>query len=263
MSDTVLMSIEGSIATMTFNRPAVFNAMSAELIHAFADVTTALKARSDIRALIVKGAGKAFLAGGDVAMFHSRKDDPTLAADVKPLGDALHAGIINLREMPFPVIAQIQGACAGAGVSVALACDFAIASEKASFNTAYTKIGLSPDGGSTWFLPRFVGMKKAAELIMLSDAIDANGALALGLVNRVVAHDALDAEVAALAARLSQGATKAFANTKRLLNQSFTTPIQQHLDDEIDLFAACSRSDDFKEGVTAFVEKRAPKFTGK
>jgi 2-(1,2-epoxy-1,2-dihydrophenyl)acetyl-CoA isomerase len=263
MRDTVLVVIEGSIATMTFNRPDVFNAMSAELIHAFASETAKLKATSGIRALIVKGAGKAFLAGGDVAMFHARKDDPTLAHDVKPLGDALHAGIINLREMPFPVIAEIQGACAGAGVSVALACDFAVASEKASFNTAYTKIGLSPDGGSTWFLPRFVGMKKAAELIMLSEAIDANTALALGLVNRVVAHDALASEVAALAARLANGATLAFANTKRLLNQSFTTPIQQHLDDEIDYFAACSRTDDFKEGVTAFVEKRKPTFSGK
>ncbi len=263
MNDTILLTQTGSIATMTFNRPAVFNAMSHELIHAFRDVTAQLKVSTTIRVLIVKGAGKAFLAGGDVAMFHQRKDDPTLAASVKPLGDALHDGIIAIREMPFPVIAQIQGACAGAGVSVALACDFAIASTQASFNTAYTKIGLSPDGGSTWFLPRFVGMKKAAELIMLSESINADAALALGLVNRVVAAGTLETEVNALATRLSQGATLAFANTKRLLNQSFVTPIRQHLDDEIAYFADCAKTDDFKEGVTAFVEKRGAVFTGK
>jgi 2-(1,2-epoxy-1,2-dihydrophenyl)acetyl-CoA isomerase len=261
-NETILLSVDANIATMTFNRPEVFNAMNSELIHAFAEITNRLKTLADIRVLIVRGAGKAFLAGGDVGMFHARKDDPTLAADVKPLGDALHAGIINLRELPFPVVAEIQGACAGAGVSVALACDFAIASEKAMFNTAYTKIGLSPDGGSTWFLPRMVGMKKAAELIMLAENIDAKTALELGLVNRVVAQDALRTEVDALAARLAKGATTAFANTKRLLNQSFTTPIQTHLDDEIALFAKASQTNDFKEGVTAFVEKRAPEFKG-
>jgi 2-(1,2-epoxy-1,2-dihydrophenyl)acetyl-CoA isomerase len=262
-SQTVLVSVEGSIATLTFNRPDVFNAMNDELMRAFRDSTAALALRTDLRALVLKGAGKAFLAGGDVATFHAKKNDPDLAVTVKPMGDILHEGIINIRNMPFPVIAEIQGACAGAGVSVALACDFAIASEKASFNTAYTKIGLSPDGGSTWFLPRFIGMKKAAELIMLSESIDATTALQLGMVNRVVGHDVLSAEVAQLATRLSQGATRAYANAKRLLNQSFETPIRQHLDDEIALFAECTSTADFKEGVTAFVEKRRPVFIGK
>lgn len=262
-SQTVLISIEGCIATMTFNRPDVFNAMNDELMRAFRDATADLVVHTDLRALIVKGAGKAFLAGGDVATFHAKKDDPHLAATVKPLGDILHEGIINIRNMPFPVIAEIQGACAGAGVSVALACDFAIASEKASFNTAYTKIGLSPDGGSTWFLPRFIGMKKATELIMLSESIDATTALQLGLINRVVNHDVLSAEVAQFATKLSQGATRAYANAKRLLNQTYETPIRQHLDNEITLFAACTSTSDFKEGVTAFVEKRRPTFTGK
>ncbi len=259
---TILLTENNGIATLTFNRPTVYNAMSEELMAAFQETTAALVKRNDIRALILKGAGKAFLAGGDVGLFHARKDEPGLAAAIKPMGDTLHDSIVAIRNMPFPVIAQIQGACAGAGVSVALACDFAIASEKATFNTAYTKIGLSPDGGSTWFLPRLIGLKKATELIMLSDTIDAAGALQLGLVNRVVSADALETEVATLAARLGGGATRAFANAKTLLNQSFETPMRQHLDREIALFAECVGGNDFKEGVTAFVEKRKPSFRG-
>lgn len=265
MNDTVIVERDPAnhaIAILTFNRPAVYNAMSDELIHAFRDKTKALEQAGDVRALIVRGAGKAFLAGGDVSTFHARKDDPDLASQVIPVGDALHEGIMAIRNMPFPVIASIQGACAGAGVSVALACDMAIASDKASFNTAYTKIGLSPDGGSTWFLPRMLGIKKATELIMLADNVDAAQALSLGLVNRVVAADALDAEVMQLATRLASGATRAYANAKTLLNKTFETPMREHMDREIALFATCSATNDFREGVTAFVEKRKPTFTG-
>lgn len=259
----VIVTVENSIATLLFNRPTVYNAMNSELMIAFCDATVALAKRDDIRVLILKGAGKAFLAGGDVATFHAQKDDPHLAATVKPMGDTLHDGIVAIRNMPFPVIAEIQGACAGAGVSVALACDFAIASDKATFNTAYTKIGLSPDGGSTWFLPRMIGIKKATELIMLSDMLSAETALQLGLVNRVVSADQLSSEVNQLATRLANGATRAYANTKRLLNLSFETPMRAHMDHEIELFAECVKTQDFKEGVTAFVEKRKPGFVNK
>ncbi|AMS32362.1 hypothetical protein AEM42_08065 [Betaproteobacteria bacterium UKL13-2] len=266
MTDTVLIGRidrHPQIATMTFNRPAVYNAMSDELIHAFRDATRQIAAWPDVRALIVSGAGKAFLAGGDVASFHARKDDPALAETVIPLGGALHEGIIAIRNMPFPVIARIQGACAGAGVSVALACDFVIASDVATFNTAYAKIGLSPDGGATFFLARMVGIRRATELIMLTDTLAAADALALGIINRVVAPDALDAAVLELATRLSMGATTAFANTKKLLNQSLDTPLRTQLDAEIRYFAQAAKTDDFKEGVTAFVEKRPPHFSGK
>ena len=259
----VIVTVENSIATLLFNRPAVYNAMNNELMLAFRDATVALAKRDDIRVLILKGAGKAFLAGGDVATFHAQKDDPHLAETVKPMGDILHDGIMAIRNMPFPVIAEIQGACAGAGVSVALACDFAIASDKATFNTAYTKIGLSPDGGSTWLLPRMIGIKKTTELIMLSDMVNAETALQLGLVNRVVSADQLLVEVNQLAIRLANGATRAYANTKRLLNLSFETPMRAHMNNEIQLFAECVKTQDFKEGVTAFVEKRKPGFVGK
>ena len=261
MNDTILFEQHGAIGILTFNRPSVFNAMNDELILALRDATASLMVSDSLRALIVKGAGKAFLAGGDVGLFYQRRD--VVAEEVKPMGDALHAGIINIRNLPFPVIAQIHGAVAGAGLSVALACDFAIAAEGAQFTTAYAKIGLSPDGGSTFFLPRIVGMRKATELVMLSDPINATEAYELGLVNRVVPADQLDTEVRNLAERLAQGATQAFARAKRLITQSFTTPIQQHLDDEIAFFSECARTDDFKEGVTAFVEKRKPDFRGR
>jgi 2-(1,2-epoxy-1,2-dihydrophenyl)acetyl-CoA isomerase len=259
-SNTILFSQAGSIGTMTFNRPDVYNAMNSELILAMRDVTTEIAASKTLRALILKGAGKAFLAGGDVGQFHRQRDD---MGDIKAMGDALHEGIKNIHNMPFPVIAQIQGACAGAGLSVAMAADFAIASDAAQFNTAYTKIGLSPDGGSTFFLPRYVGMKRAIELTMLADMFDAKAAADMGIINRVVPVEALETEVAALAERLSNGATQAFARAKKLINQSFITPIDKQLDDEMAYFAECAVTDDFKEGVSAFVEKRKPRFVGK
>lgn len=261
MSDTILFEQHGSIGTMTFNRPAVYNAMNDELILALRDVTTRILEANTLRALVLKGAGKAFLAGGDVSLFHRERD--TIADGAKALGDAMHVAIKNLRNMPFPVIAQIHGACAGAGLSFAMACDFAIAAEGTQFNTAYARIGLSPDGGSTFFLPRYVGMKKALELIMLADMVDAQTAATLGIVNRVVAAERLDAEVGALAARLAAGPTQAFARAKKLVNQSYMTPIDRQLDDEIALFVECARTGDFKEGVSAFVEKRKPDFHGR
>ena len=259
-NDTIIFSQSGSIGTLTFNRPEVYNAMNVELILALRDVTTEIVASKTLRALILKGAGKAFLAGGDVGLFYKQREKMD---SVKAMGDALHAGIKNIRNMPFPVIAQIQGACAGAGLSVAMAADFAIAADGAQFNTAYTKIGLSPDGGSTFFLPRYVGMKRALELTMLADMFDAKAAADMGIINRVVPADQLEQEVAKLAERLSNGATQAFAAAKKLINQSFITSIDKQLDDEIAYFEACAKTNDFKEGVTAFVEKRKPQFEGK
>jgi len=261
MNDTVLFEQHGAIGTLTFNRPAVYNAMNDQLILALRDTLRTAQASTTLRAMVVKGAGKAFLAGGDVGVFYQQKD--TIADAVTPLGDALHEAIIAIRTLPFPVIAQIHGAVAGAGLSLALACDFAVAAESAHFTSAYARIGLSPDGGSTFFLPRIVGMKKALELIMLSDTLSAGQAHDCGLINRVVADDQLESEVAALALHLAAGPTQAYARAKLLVNQSFQTPIRQHLDDEIARFAECARTEDFREGVTAFVEKRKPDFKGR
>jgi 2-(1,2-epoxy-1,2-dihydrophenyl)acetyl-CoA isomerase len=215
----------GAIGQLTFNRPAVFNAMNEELMLALRDKSGRQLSSTTLRVLVVKGAGKAFIAGGDVGLFHQRKE--VIADEIKPLGDALHAAIINFRNLPFPVIAQIHGAVAGAGLSLALACDFAIADDSAQFTTAYARIGLSPDGGSTYFLPRIVGMKKAAEMIMLSDTLNAAQALEFGLVNRVVTADRLQRKQLLAERRLA--APRAFAHAKRLITQSARP--WQHLDD--------------------------------
>ena len=199
--NTILFTQDGSVGTLTFNRPEVYNAMNPELIHAMRDFTAEIVTSKTIRALILKGAGKAFLAGGDVGLFYRERN--TIVETVKPLGDALHEGIKNIRNMPFPVIAQIHGACAGAGLSVAMAADFALAADGAQFNTAYTKIGLSPDGGSTFFLPRYVGMKRALELTMLADMFDAKAAAEMGIINRAVPADQLEKEIAELRAQIA------------------------------------------------------------
>jgi 2-(1,2-epoxy-1,2-dihydrophenyl)acetyl-CoA isomerase len=261
MSDKLLFEQAGSIGTLTFNRPDVFNAMNDEIIFALRDVTSELVNSTSLRALIICGAGSAFIAGGDVGYFYERRD--TVANEVRASIDALHASIMSIRNMPFPVIARIQGAVAGAGVSLAMACDFAVAADTAHFTTAYSKIGLSPDGGSTYFLPRVVGMKKAAELIMLSDTVNAEAALEMGLVNRVVPLDQLEAETQKLATRLANGATLAFAGAKRLITASTSNNLETQLAAERESFATCAATSDFREGVTAFVEKRKPVFSGK
>ena len=258
--DSILWQQTGSIGTLTFNRPGVYNAMNREMILMFRDTLRRIPSQPGLRVLILRGAGKAFISGGDVALFH--KEIATVPTSVKALGDALHEGIVALREAPFPVIAAVNGPAAGAGVSVALACDIAIAAENASFNTAYSKIGASPDGGSTWFLPRAIGARKALELILLADTLTAGDALSLGLVNRVVPAERLNAEVAALAERLAAGPTQAYARAKRLISQSFHTPIRAHLDDEIECFRQCTLTADFAEGVAAFVERRPARFSG-
>jgi 2-(1,2-epoxy-1,2-dihydrophenyl)acetyl-CoA isomerase len=265
MESTVLVSQSGPVATLTFNRPQVYNAMNPELILAMRDGLADIVQRKDVRALVLQGAGKAFLAGGDVGDFHRKLSQPgtPLTDTIKQMGDALHDAIEAIRNAPFPVIAKIQGATAGAGFSLALACDFAVASTQATFTSAYTRIGTSPDGGSTYFLPRLVGMKGALELILLSDTLTAEAALAMGLINRVVAPEALGAETQKLAERLASGPTAAYAQAKQLINRTFDRPIRAHLDDEIARFAECTGTADFREGVTAFVEKRAARFVGK
>jgi 2-(1,2-epoxy-1,2-dihydrophenyl)acetyl-CoA isomerase len=179
------------------------------------------------------------------------------------LGQAFHASIHNLRAMPKPVLASVHGAVAGGGLSVMLACDVAIAADDTQFTLAYSNIGTSPDGGSTWFLPRVVGMRKALELAFLPDMFPAEEARSLGLVNWVVPAADLAARTAALAERLSHGPTRAFGRTKALMNSTWEQPMAAQLDDELKAFAACAAESDFKEGIAAFVEKRKPRFTGK
>jgi 2-(1,2-epoxy-1,2-dihydrophenyl)acetyl-CoA isomerase len=261
MSDTVLYSVAGSVATITLNRPSVMNALDLRTIGSLREAAERAETDAQARAVVIRGAGPAFLAGGDVAWFHANLSRaPELVREGAP---DLHRAILALRRAPKPVLAAVHGAVAGAGLSVMAAADLAIAAEGTQFTTAYSRLGTSPDGGATHFLPRLVGTRRALELLMLSDSFDASEAHRLGLVNRVVPADRLAAEAETLARRLAQGATGAFAEIKRLVNQTHDQPLAAQLDAEVEAFARCAGTRDFAEGVTAFVEKRKPNFDRK
>ncbi len=264
MTDPIIVTRDASsgVATITFNRPERLNAIDLELARAFRDATLSLESDDNVRVVILRGAGAGFMAGGDVQLFRERlgRDLDRVILDIT---HDLHDAIIAIRRMPKPVIAAVHGPCAGAGFSSAMACDMVIAAESASFTLAYSRIGASPDGSSTYFLPRLVGLHKAMELVFLNEVHDALAMSQLGLVNFVVANTDLDDETANLAKRLASGPTLAYARAKRLLNQSMQVPLEAQLDAEAQSISASSNTLDFAEGVTAFAEKRPPNFIGK
>jgi 2-(1,2-epoxy-1,2-dihydrophenyl)acetyl-CoA isomerase len=204
------------------------------------------------------------MAGGDIAFFNDLLDrGGDIGEQVKPLFDDVHGIILTLRSMPQPVIAAVQGACAGFGVSLMCACDLAVAAEGSVFTLAYCHLGVSPDGGSTWVLPRMIGMKRAAELVLLGDRFDAAKALEIGLINQSVGPDIFDSTVESLAARLAAGPAKAHARGKLLLQQSLQTGLEDQLHDEKLSFLGCTGEPAFEEGVRAFMQKRKPDFSDK
>jgi 2-(1,2-epoxy-1,2-dihydrophenyl)acetyl-CoA isomerase len=254
---SLLVGRDGPIARLQFNRPAQMNALDRATAQAFAHACRELASDATVRAVIVAGSGRAFTAGGDIAELRA---DPTGAA-VGLIGP-MHEAIVLLAEMRAPVIASLNGAVAGAGLSLALACDFAIAAEGATFTLAYVNIGASCDLSGSWTLPRLVGLRKALELALLGERFDAAEALRLGLVNRVVPEAELDDQVLALARRLADGPAQSIAQMKRLMRISFEHDLRGQLDAERAAFLRCAASHDFAEGLEAFVARRAPKFGG-
>lgn len=260
MSDSVLYSVADGVATITLNRPQVLNALDVGMLRGLREAAEQAERDASARVVVVRGAGPAFLAGGDVALFHANL--PRMPALVREGATEFHQSILALRRAPKPVLAAVHGAVAGAGVSLMAAADLCIAAEGTKFTMAYSKLGTSPDGGATHSLPRLVGNRKALELIMLSDAFDAQAALALGLVNWVVGAERLGAETEAIARRLALGATVAYGEIKRLVYAGADQALAAQLDAEKEAFARCAGTRDFAEGVTAFVEKRKPNFKG-
>ena len=260
MTDSVLYAVSDAVATITLNRPRVMNALDGEMIRGLRAACEEIERDTAVRAAVVRGAGPAFLASKNVSVFHANL--PRMTELIRAFADELHHAILALRRAPKPVLASVHGPVAGAGVSLMAAADLAIAASDATFTLAYSRLGASPDGGVTHFLPRLVGQRKAFELMLLSDAIDARAALAFGLVNWTVEREALDAETHRIARRLALGATRAFAETKLLVNDSFDRTLAGQLAAEIEAFARCAGTGDFAEGVCAFVQKRKPEFKG-
>lgn len=261
MTSLIQYQRQGAIATLAFNRPEKLNALDIDAIEGFGKLAAEAARDTEARALIVRGNGGHFCAGGDVQVFAEQLE--RFKHDVPRVAGILHEGIMALREAPFPVIASVEGACAGAGFSIMLACDLAIASENAKFSVAYTAIGTSSDGGASWSLPRIVGMRKALELMLLSERITAQRAYELNLVNFIVPPAELESATHLLASRLAAGPTQAYKSIKQLANGSFSNTLADQLAAEVDGFARCAATADFAEGTTAFVAKRTPHFTGK
>lgn len=260
MTQSVLLAVEAGVATIAFNRPEVFNAMDGEMMLQFRAAAELVAKDPAVRAVVLRGEGKSFLAGGDVGAFHRHIHE--LPELIIRWGREMHFGLLALRRAPKPVLASVHGAIAGAGFSVMCAADLAVSAEDARFSLAYANIGTSPDGGSTHFLPRLVGYKKAMELALLPDLFDAATAQRLGLVNWVVPAAELGTQTQRIAARLAQGPTHAYGETKRLLNQSLERLIETQMEEELQAFARCALTGDLAEGVASFVEKRKPQFKG-
>ena len=254
--------LDGGVAILTLNRPESLNAVNPDMVAGLL-AASALAADDPVaRAVVVRGAGKSFMAGGDLRWFREQLALPVAQrqSGFAELIAGVHAAIVNFKRMDKPVIAAVHGAVAGFGLSLMLAADLALAADDAYFTLAYSNIALSPDGGATWSLPRHIGMKRAMEVALLGDRFDARRALELGLINRVVPKGVLEQESMALAARLAAGAAEALARTKALLDQSFDNPFEDQLLAEQRCFVECASEADFAEGLAAFFAKRKPVF---
>ncbi|MBL8398316.1 MAG: enoyl-CoA hydratase [Candidatus Accumulibacter sp.] len=261
--ESIIYQVRERVATLTLNRPQSLNALNESMINDLGEATSLAMHDPEVRAVLINGAGNHFMAGGDLAWF---REQLSLApaerlARFDSIIAAVHASILRLKDMPKPVVGAVHGAVAGFGMSLMLACDLVLAADNAYFTLAYSNIALSPDGGSTWSLPRQVGLKQAMEIALLGERLTAARALELGLINRLLPVDELAGESLALAQRLAAGPTLALARTKRLLNQSLDQTLPSQLLAEQRAFAACGAETDFDEGLAAFFARRKPVYT--
>tara|TARA_R110002095_G_scaffold130528_1_gene113206 strand:+ start:35 stop:814 length:780 start_codon:yes stop_codon:yes gene_type:complete len=257
---SIINEIQNGIATITMNRPEVFNSFNREMALLLQDELDKCEKDSTVRAIVISGKGKAFCAGQDLKEVTSPELNPGFK---KILEEHYNPIVARIRKIEKPIIAAVNGVAAGAGANIALACDVVIASEYASFIQAFSKIGLIPDSGGTFFLPRLIGFQKASALMMLGDKVSALDAEKLGMVYKVVPSENFEEEVQKIATTLSKMPTKALGMTKRLLNKSMTNSLEDQLDMEGKLQIEAAQSEDYAEGVNAFVEKRTPNFKGK
>jgi 2-(1,2-epoxy-1,2-dihydrophenyl)acetyl-CoA isomerase len=258
--ETILVEVDtgARVATITLNRPDALNSLTVPMKQALLAALRRVERDASVRAVILTGAGRAFCAGQDLR--------ERLSPDAAPLGvevrERYNPIIRAMRGLPKPIVAAINGVAAGAGASLAIASDIRIASDAATFALAFGRVGLVPDSGATWLLPRLVGLTRATEMALLNEPVPAADALRLGLVGRVVPADQLGAEARSVAARLAAGAPRAIALTKRALNAAWDRDLDAALEYEAHLQDMAGRSKDHAEGLAAFMEKRSPRFTG-
>jgi 2-(1,2-epoxy-1,2-dihydrophenyl)acetyl-CoA isomerase len=253
-SSALRVEVADAVATLTLDRPAALNALDRALRSDLLGAIRRLAGDPAVRVLVLTGAGRAFCSGQDLR-------EPT-GGFGSELRDSYNPIILALRSIEKPVIAAVNGVAAGAGASIAFACDIRLAAEQASFLLAFGRVGLVPDSGATWLLPRLVGPGLAAELIMTTEPLSAEGALEVGLVSRVVPAERLADETRAIAERLATGAPRALALAKRALARTWTVDLAEALDYEAHLQEIAGRTSDHAEGVAAFLEKRPARFTG-
>lgn len=258
--ETIVLEQEGPLAILRFNRPRRFNAVNPQMAEELADAVVRVGINAEARALMITGAGGAFSSGGDIKFFTSPEATENA---LEHMITNLHAYISRLIRLPKPVVAAVNGPAAGAGFSLAMACDLVVARSNAVFTMGYTKIGASPDGGSTYCLGRLLGVRRALELTMTNRVLTAQEALDWGLVTRVFPEESFAEDAKAFALELANGPTLALGRSKELLYHSVNHQLETQLELEARGIITSMRTADFKEGATAFVEKRAPKFTAR
>jgi 2-(1,2-epoxy-1,2-dihydrophenyl)acetyl-CoA isomerase len=257
---TLRLSMDGAVARLELSRPDAAHAIDMQMARELMQAAIGLEGDARVRAVLIASSGRMFSAGGDLAHFRSKGD--ALPAELREMTTYLHAAVSRFARLPAPVIAAVNGAVAGAGIGLICAADLVLAGASARFTLAYTRVGLTPDGSTTFFLPRLLGARRALELMLTNRTLSAAEALDWGLVNEVVADDQLGERAAALARSLADGPTAAFAGVKRLLQTSPQESLEAQLEHESRAISDAARSADAREGMNAFFEKRPAKFQG-
>lgn len=260
MSNSILLKIENKIAFITLNRPKVFNSFNREMALSLQKNLDDCESNPEVRAIVLTGNGKAFCAGQDLKEVTSPKLNPGFK---RILEEHYNPIITRIRSIKKPIIGAINGVAAGAGANIALACDVVVAHEKVSFIQAFSLIGLIPDSAGTYFLPRLIGFQKAQALAMLGDKISAEDAEKMGMIYKVIPFENFENDVNQLASKLANMPTKALGMIKELFNKSLTNNLEDQLALESKLQIEAAQSEDYAEGVAAFIEKRQPNFKGK